>query len=43
LAVITDCGHLPHLEVPERFLEVVSPHLLAAGDAGVTRPPRADG
>ena len=31
LTVLDDCGHLPHLEAPGRFLEAVWPHILAAG------------
>jgi pimeloyl-ACP methyl ester carboxylesterase len=32
LAILDDCGHLPHLEIPGRFLDAIWPHLVAAGD-----------
>ena len=33
LAVIPDCGHLPHLERPRQFLQALQPFLSAAGHA----------
>jgi pimeloyl-ACP methyl ester carboxylesterase len=30
LALVEDCGHVPHLECPERFVEAVAPHLEGA-------------
>lgn len=37
LSVLADCGHLPHLEVPGRFLDAAPPQLLGAGDACIAR------
>ena len=37
LAVLDDCGHIPHLECPERFVERVVRHL----EEGPSSPPRS--